>query len=1028
MFLGLSKEVRKKLWPHQDQAVAFAVKHLNENQETCLIRMPTGTGKSGVIACLTRLANERTSLVLTPWANLRTQMIQALSSGFWSEVGLKPVGPVVVEMLPSDAHAVISVGKPQVIVATFTTLNTLRRDFPLQYAALAKVLDLVVVDECHYEPAPEWGQSVKRLEKPTVLLTATPYRNDLKLFRISNPKKSVHHLTHKKAEAREIIRRLDFDTLIASPDIASLASAFAKAWKKAKREKTLSSPTPRAIICCAGARDIERTVAELGKEGLKAIGIHDQFENSASPQLFHLVPDPKSQPAEIWVHQHKLTEGFDDHRFCCIGLFTSIRNDRKLIQQIGRILRHRDNDLPNPALLLAPKEYSAREAWTAYREFETNITLLDPAHFRRVVQVLLKAQPPVEYFERKFRRRFDAAHLEQTAQVIIAPSVLARKTLRNFKLDEYIEECTDTLNTEDAVILGTNRNAPCQRDSTFALWVYASVKNSRLLQSASLYEITLQTHCIVNTGEYVLITDSSGTFPHDYLEQHTYGVGPEGLARFFDQSFHPTHVSVDSAIPYNTVIRGAELHGEDILQIPTSLTDRIQICRSVRGASDQRERRYVGLHNGRLRKEETAIGRQSFEPAVFVKWAEGVARILDSSVAASSVFQRYMQTCPPPDPVIPKTICVDLQRLNLNVTLSDGKTCSIERASSSIEQVSTGNQTSFVCGFDVLTGSAPPERLTLKIDYESKKRRFWFGMHKGPAVHVNLADEPEVHPKNLAEFLNQHQDMVLIGLQGGDTVYQGRHFYRINYDYAERVLLDLIETPAIGTYSTEKGTKAQLKAAKANAATEFPDKSLFRAIADGAIPFPFTDDLLICADLGTECADFVAADFGKRQLALIHAKAGSGAGVSASAFHDIVAQAMKNLVYFTRAADVPAGVNSWVAGRAWNSTGVHRLVKTPSGVPSRRKLWEKIRSDILEDSDPQLYVVLVTTGCCKYAELKEAIEVPSKRTPETAQLLHLLDGLNGYTRQLGVKLRIYDLPYVAPPKTRKKKKTRPTSP
>src|SRR5882757_8435032 len=91
---------------------------------------------------------------------------------------------------------------------------------------------------------------------------------------------------------------------------------------------------------------------------------------------------------------------------------------------------------------------------------------------------------------------------------------------------------------------------------------------------------------------------------------------------------------VDSAIPYNTVIRGAELHGEDILRIPTSLTDRIQICRSVRGASDQSERRYVGLHNGRLRKEETAIGRQSFEPAVFVKWAESVSQILDSTVSA----------------------------------------------------------------------------------------------------------------------------------------------------------------------------------------------------------------------------------------------------------------------------------------------------------------------------------------------------------------------------------------------------------
>jgi len=52
-----------------------------------------------------------------------------------------------------------------------------------------------------------------------------------------------------------------------------------------------------------------------------------------------------------------------------------------------------------------------------------------------------------------------------------------------------------------------------------------------------------------------------------------------------------------------------------------------------------------------------------------------------------------------------------------------------------------------------------------------------------------------------------------------------------------------------------------------------------------------------------------------------------------------------------------------------------------------------------------------TTGCCDRDKLEEAIKDHSKRTSETAQLLHLLDGLNGYARQLGVRLLVYDLPY-----------------
>src|SRR5205823_4048982 len=96
----------------------------------------------------------------------------------------------------------------QVIVATFTTLNDLRLHQSKVYEALADAVSLVVVDEGHYEPAVEWGKSVKGLRTKTVLLTATPYRNDLKLFRITNPKESTHHFTHKRAVAEEIIRDL----------------------------------------------------------------------------------------------------------------------------------------------------------------------------------------------------------------------------------------------------------------------------------------------------------------------------------------------------------------------------------------------------------------------------------------------------------------------------------------------------------------------------------------------------------------------------------------------------------------------------------------------------------------------------------------------------------------------------------------------------------------------------------------------------------------------------------------------------
>jgi len=443
---------------------------------------------------------------------------------------------------------------------------------------LAAAISLVVVDEGHYEPAVEWKKSVTGLKTKTVLLTATPYRNDLKLFRIIDSKKHTKHFTHKEAVKEEIIRPLRCENLVSDTDIPSLSKSFAKAWKDANKKDLLPSNSPRAIVCCAGHGDIETAVAELRNAGLKAIGIHEQFNSSKDKNLLKDVPsDPRKTDAEIWVHQHKLTEGLDDHRFSCVALFTRIGNDRKLIQQIGRVLRKDSSDRNAAALLLAPSDFSAEAEWDAYLEFETEVELLEPKHFQTVVETLLNAQPKVEYFEGRFRKRFQPSALTAKPQVIIPPSVLVRTAGKDFLLKDYIEDCTDTLNTEDAVILGSDINAPCQKSGNYALWVYASVRNSRLLQSTSLYEVTLETHCVVVAEGFVFMTDSRGNFPKSYLEENTSILSADQLGRFIDKKFRPTHVSVDSSIPYDTVLRGADLRGHNLLNVPASLTDRVQI-------------------------------------------------------------------------------------------------------------------------------------------------------------------------------------------------------------------------------------------------------------------------------------------------------------------------------------------------------------------------------------------------------------------------------------------------------------------
>lgn len=1025
MFRDIGGEV--KLWPHQRKALAFLIGHLQSSRDPCLIRMPTGTGKTGVIACISQLSAEGRTLVLTPWSNLRDQMVDALQSGFWKTIQLAPPRGTIVAIRPSTATSTLKLKDIKVIVCTFSTLTELRRTKRDFYDnELAPFVDTVIVDECHYEPAVEWGKAVKGLKKPTVLLTATPYRNDLKLFRIRDGKNAVFHYTHEEAETEKIIRGLNPQALIAEANIPALTKEFVSIWKKAVAEKTLSSSAPRAIICCATAADINETVALLEQAGLKAIGIHERFEGSQSQSLVKDVP-PLTNGATIWVHQNKLTEGLDDHRFCCLAFFCPIKNDRKLVQQVGRVLRtHHTDRQSRLALMLSPPQFELSERWSAYRDFEKSMEDLTSERYRLYVHHLLQCQPLVEYFDGRFRRRFQTTNLSSNPQVAIAPSVLVRRVQSGFDFDDYIEDCTDSLNLSDAVILG-EPNAPCLRSGDFALWVYASIANSRLLVDTSLYEVRLEAHCAVRSGDYLLVSDTTGTYPENLLEVATSPLGAGDFSRLVNAAYRLTNVSMSCAVPFDTVWRSSEFRAHDLAAIPTSLIDRIQICKSVRGTSIK-GRRYLGLHRGRVRQEVPERLRQQYSASVFKQWAEAIAKSLDAADDGHPVLRRYMQTVSPPTSPVPVSMSIDLTHPKVQILDPLGQ--ALRAVSSSVALHSNGAPNvsrQFECTFtfEVMERQNEIIEFGATVEYQLPKGRFWLKSNRGTGIRVEEADN--AHAKHsFVDYLNQNQDLLLIGLEGGELIYQGQNFYAIDYKYAEQELLQRIVRAAIEPCTTEKGTNEEIAAAKkqGSKATKFIPGSLFKMIAEGKLPLNFSPEVVICEDLGSECADFILASFSGKQICLVHAKAGGGAGVSASAFHDIVAQAMKNLVYLSRNAEKPKGVGSWRSASKWNKTEIPRLYKAPTGCPEGAPLWKKLREEIIDHPDAKLHVVLATTGCCDTSALGEAVRDKTKRTAETAQLFHLLDGLSAYARQLGVSVKVVDVPFgVAAKKVAAAKKT-----
>ncbi len=85
----------RSLWAHQRTAIAFAAAYVSSEKtldeggtEAALIKMPTGTGKSGVVACISRcFPTVKRILVLTPRTALADQLKSDIAVRFWGNMG-----------------------------------------------------------------------------------------------------------------------------------------------------------------------------------------------------------------------------------------------------------------------------------------------------------------------------------------------------------------------------------------------------------------------------------------------------------------------------------------------------------------------------------------------------------------------------------------------------------------------------------------------------------------------------------------------------------------------------------------------------------------------------------------------------------------------------------------------------------------------------------------------------------------------------------------------------------------------------
>jgi superfamily II DNA or RNA helicase len=152
------------LWPHQRSAVVASDEYFGSGSvRSALIHMPTGTGKTGIMATVsTRRAQHRPILVVCPSIALVHQLITDFRTGFWDKIGAPRIWAPeqTLHLTPTRLNDVVAAltqanDQRKVVFATVQTLQQIHTS--PDYSNLEGLFGTVLFDEGHREACSSLG-------------------------------------------------------------------------------------------------------------------------------------------------------------------------------------------------------------------------------------------------------------------------------------------------------------------------------------------------------------------------------------------------------------------------------------------------------------------------------------------------------------------------------------------------------------------------------------------------------------------------------------------------------------------------------------------------------------------------------------------------------------------------------------------------------------------------------------------------------------------------------------------------------
>lgn len=998
-----------RLWEHQQAAIGTVVAYLSGDKaiperpdhiEAALLKLPTGTGKSGIVAVLARcLPDVRRVLVLTPRTALVEQLIADIRYRFWSHLGYEVNGTAlftadaralgraledvyVEQFLPSNVRGISEhLGGDEIdrviLVGTHQALGEVRKkafdpDDPASgdcEAILAKIrasFDLVVVDEGHYEPAISWSRGVREFNLPTLLLSATPYRNDYKSFRVRG--RYLFNFPYQQAVDGRIIRpaeiivpqegeRPDGREASVTQFVDMLHRELPDRLRQAGRWFRHGG-APKVMVRGDDLETLTLLQTEINRVfETQAIVIHDRARKTAetSDRFTSVASALRARPdAQFWIHQNKLMEGIDDPSFVAVGILDLMGNARQLVQQIGRATRYSNGDrrVRQTGWILAMPANAARirAAWERYKGYE-NYAARNTAHIVTnevtLPDRLLEYMAEYQYISGEFRSRFEfeqplaASDIQLPLTAAVLRTAAQLPDIRAF--GSVIEEA---IMDNDRFKITPIEGMP---DGSMGFSYYAW-RNSPYLIDRFFSEWKLGIFVAVQQGEFVFMHDTEGlVVDMDGLRLKRASRSVMEMAFPDESEDNPSRLSrmsFSSLDMSQHAIRAMALRTRSFAEAFTDLLDPSLVPSTAAGFVNGTAR-YVGFNRSRLRDaSERYVSVEDY-----IVWtAKVAAELTDVDRDRSRVFARYAAVVEDMDDheAQPVSILLDPALDDMRDDDAGGAAWVLHEDVAYFDlcaevDAATGEFTIRIGDEDVLCS----------VEFVPQTRKYRLASDRLD----QLAPAPERGDRRqaltLVQRLNQGQSFRILTQRDG-VVYSEGSFYepRLRWvlgDGTKPVLEYVHASTTLDRVETEKGENDYAAnrrnwhrhsifgifaatCAGQRGANDIADDELTGALES----FP----VWLCDDDNREVADFIGINPATKKMVLVHAKVGrqeeGGHGFNVGGLQDVGRQALASLGFISRGQ--PSSVwtpERWEADVHANRValnGCNRIFGNPDGL------------------------------------------------------------------------------------------------